>query len=65
MKGTIKKLTDKGFGFITSEEQDKDIFFHNSQLEGTNFDDLHEGDEVNFEVVKTDKGLNAVQVSLA
>jgi CspA family cold shock protein len=65
MKGTIKKITDKGFGFITSDEQDKDIFFHNSQLEGVQFDDLHEGDEVNFEVVKTDKGLNAVGVSLA
>jgi cold shock CspA family protein len=34
-------------------------------LEGVQFDDLHEGDEVNFEVVKTDKGLNAVGVSLA
>jgi len=65
MKGTIKKLTDKGFGFITTEGEDKDIFFHNSQLQGVKFEDLHEGDEVTFEVFKTDKGMNASEVALA
>ena len=37
MNGTIKKLTDKNFGFITSEEADKDIFFHANELQGVTF----------------------------
>ena len=50
MKGTIKKLTDKGFGFISSEGQEKDLFFHSNSLVGVQFNDLHEGDEVTYEV---------------
>lgn len=65
MTGTIKKLTDKGFGFIVSDEMDKDIFFHSSELQGVTFEDLREGDAVNFEIVKSDKGINAVGVSRA
>jgi len=65
MTGSIKKLTDKGFGFIVSDEMDKDIFFHSSELQGVSYEDLREGDPVTFEVVKTDKGLNAVQIAKA
>ena len=39
--GTIKKLTDKGFGFIQGNQGD--IFFHSSAVEGTSFDALYEG----------------------
>jgi len=65
MEGQIKKLTDKGFGFIVSDELEKDIFFHSSELQGVSFEDLREGDNVTFEMVKTDKGLNAVGVAKA
>jgi cold shock protein len=65
MTGSIKKLTDKGFGFIVSDEMDKDIFFHSSELQGVSYEDLREGDAVTFEVVKTEKGLNAVSVAKA
>jgi CspA family cold shock protein len=49
MNGVIKKKTDKGFGFITVEGQDKDLFFHSNSVVGTTFDNLQEGDNVTFE----------------
>lgn len=65
MQGTIKKLTDKNFGFITQEGSDKDVFFHASELEGVEFDELREGDAVTFEVSDTPKGTAAVQIKRA
>ena len=65
MKGTIKTLTDKGFGFISREGETKDLFFHSKELNGVMFDELKVGDEVSFEVVDTDKGPAAVNVSRA
>ncbi|MCX6793051.1 MAG: cold shock domain-containing protein [Candidatus Falkowbacteria bacterium] len=65
MKGTIKKLTDKGFGFISSEGQEKDLFFHSNSLVGVQYSDLHEGDEVTYETEQSDKGPNAVNVQRA
>jgi len=65
MKGVIKKKTDKGFGFITVEGQDKDLFFHSNSLVGVTFDDLQEGDNVTFESEQSAKGPNAVNVQLA
>ncbi|MDZ7799008.1 MAG: cold shock domain-containing protein [Patescibacteria group bacterium] len=65
MQGTIKKLTDKNFGFITAEDQDKDLFFHANELEGVEFDQLQEGDNVTFEVSDTPKGPAAVKVNKA
>jgi len=62
MKGTIKKLTDKGFGFIAQDGEDKDLFFHATELQDVDFNDLREGDAVEFEVVQSDKGLNATNV---
>lgn len=56
MTGTIKRLTDKGFGFITPEGDDKDLFFHSSDLEGVEFTELREGDNVEFEVGESDRG---------
>ena len=46
-EGTIKKLTDKGFGFITTSNG-KDLFFHSSVVQDEGFDDLHEGQRVTF-----------------
>lgn len=65
MKGTIKKVTDKGFGFITGEGMGKDLFFHSNSLVGVMFDDLREGDMVTFETEESPKGLNAVNVQRA
>ncbi len=62
MKGTIKKVTDKGFGFITAEGMGKDLFFHSNSLVNVAFDDLREGDTVTFETEESPKGLNAINV---
>jgi len=62
-KGTIARLTDRGFGFISREGQDKDLFFHSSELQGVEFNDLKEGDQVEFEVAEGPKGLNATNVT--
>lgn len=63
MQGTIKRLMDKGFGFIACSELPKDVFFHSSALKGSAFDELSEGDNVSFDVEETEKGLNAVNVT--
>ncbi|MBI3273812.1 MAG: cold shock domain-containing protein [Candidatus Colwellbacteria bacterium] len=64
-EGTIARLTDKGFGFIKREGEEKDLFFHSNDLVGVTFDALREGDRVTFEVASSPKGLNAVKVSKA
>lgn len=65
MTGTIKTLTEKGFGFIAREGEAKDLFFHSSELVGVTFDELKVGDAVTFEVVDGPKGPAATQVSRA
>ncbi len=62
-EGTIKRLTDKGFGFI-STGGDKDIFFHSSALEGVRFEELQEGQRVSFTEGHGDKGPRAENVKL-
>lgn len=61
-QGTIKKLTDKGFGFIEGERGD--IFFHHSSLEGTTFESLREGQQVEFEEGRGPKGPRAENVKV-
>ena len=61
--GTIARLTEKGFGFIAREGQEKDLFFHSNELVGITFDALREGDKVTFEVADSPKGPNAIKVS--
>ncbi len=65
MKGTIKTLTDRGFGFIAREGETKDLFFHSKDLNGVAFDDLKVGQEVTFDVVDGQKGPSAQNVMLA
>ncbi len=62
-QGTIKRLTDRGFGFISREGSDKDLFFHSKELVGVTFEELKEGDSVQFEIAESPKGPNAVKVS--
>ena len=63
MEGTIKTLTEKGFGFITVEGEEKDLFFHSKELQGVSYDELKVGDKVSFEKADSDKGPNAINVS--
>ena len=63
MKGVIKTLTDRGFGFITREGEAKDLFFHSNELRGVTFTELKVGDAVTFEVVNGEKGQSAKDVS--
>ena len=60
-EGTIKRLTDKGFGFIDMGGG-KDMFFHMSSVEGVHFNELQEGQQVSFEVGQGPKGPRAEQV---
>jgi CspA family cold shock protein len=54
-EGTIKKLTDKGFGFIKTGS-DKDLFFHTSALQGVRFEELREGQKVSYTEGQGKKG---------
>lgn len=66
MTGTIKSLTDKNFGFISQEGQDKDLFFHATSLVGVTFDELKVGDVVSFETdSSSEKGPRAANVQRA
>ncbi|MGY8771550.1 MAG: cold-shock protein [Pirellulales bacterium] len=62
-EGTIKRLTDKGFGFI-DVGTDKDLFFHSSSLEGVSYDDLQEGARVTFTEARGQKGPCAENVQV-
>ena len=65
MNGKIKTKTDKGFGFISREGEDKDLFFHSNDLNGVTFDELQIDTAVTFDVVDSDKGPKAENVQLA
>lgn len=65
MKGTIKVKIDKGYGFISREGEQKDLFFHSNDLKGITFDELQVGDTVTFEVVNGEKGPSAKNVTRA
>jgi cold shock protein len=54
-EGTIKRLTDRGYGFIGTGT-DKDLFFHSSSVEGVSFDELHEGQKVSYTEAQGPKG---------
>jgi len=62
-EGTIKKVTQKGFGFIETESG-KDLFFHSSSLEGVTFEQLYEGQRVSFNEGHGEKGPRAENVKL-
>jgi CspA family cold shock protein len=52
--GTISRLTDRGFGFI-KQEDGTDLFFHRSQVTGTGFDALTQGQSVTYEKGVSDR----------
>jgi len=62
-QGTVKWFSDqKGFGFITTDSEQGDVFVHHSAIQGNGFKTLHEGDRVEFEVVEGPKGKQAANV---
>jgi CspA family cold shock protein len=63
--GKIARVTDRGFGFISIEGEEKDLFFHMNELVDINFDDLREGDMVTFEVTDGPKGPAATNINKA
>jgi cold shock protein len=66
MEGIIKTLiSDKGFGFITVDGEEKDLFFHRNELQGVEFEELKAGDRVSFEKTDSEKGPNATSVKRA
>ncbi|MFH0779811.1 MAG: cold shock domain-containing protein [Parcubacteria group bacterium] len=63
MQGIIKTLNEKGFGFITVEGEEKDLFFHGNELKGVSFNELKVGDTLSFDKADSPKGPNAVNVT--
>ena len=63
MKGIIKTIiAEKHFGFITPEDGSKDVFFHESGLQGIQFSELKSGDAVSFDVEEAEKGSRAINI---
>ncbi len=63
-EGTIKKVTQKGFGFIDTGTGE-DLFFHSSNLEGVTFEQLYEGQRVSYTEGRGEKGPRAENVKLS
>ena len=62
-KGTVKWFDNsKGYGFISRENGGKDVFVHHSAIQGEGYKSLQEGQQVEFEVTKGQKGDQAVNV---
>ena len=62
-KGKVKWFNDqKGYGFITPEDGSKDLFVHYQEIKGEGFKTLSEGQEVEFDVVESEKGPKAVNI---
>ena len=61
--GTVKWFNDsKGFGFLTRDDGEKDVFVHHSAIQGQGFRSLVEGQRVEFDVVQGQKGPAAEKV---
>jgi CspA family cold shock protein len=61
-EGKIKRMMrDRGYGFIAGADG-KEVFFHRSELQDVEFDDLSEGDSLQFEVAQGAKGPQAVKI---
>ena len=65
-KGTVKWFNaQKGYGFITNESTGEDVFVHFSGIAGEGYKSLEEGQNVTFEITEGNRGLQAVNVTVA
>lgn len=65
MRGTIKRvIRDRGFGFIRTPDG-QEVFFHRTNLQQLTFEDVREGDSVDFEIEQGAKGPRAIDVRAA
>ena len=65
-KGTVKWFNaQKGYGFITNESTGEDVFVHFSGIAGEGYKDLEEGQHVTFDITAGNRGLQAVNVTVA
>jgi CspA family cold shock protein len=63
--GTVKRIMrEKGFGFISAADG-REVFFHRSEVQNPGFDELQEGDHLEFEVTKGKKGPQAIDIKKA
>ena len=61
--GTVKRIMrEKGFGFISATDG-REVFFHRSEVKNVSFDELREGDRLEFDVTKGKKGPQAVEIN--
>jgi CspA family cold shock protein len=62
--GTVKWFSDdKGFGFITPDDGDRDLFVHHTGINGDGYRSLKEGAKVSYDAEEGDKGPKAVNVN--
>ena len=65
-KGTVKWINaQKGYGFITNESTGEDVFVHFSGIAGEGYKSLEEGQNVTFDITEGNRGLQAVNVTVA
>ena len=65
-KGKVKWFNDqKGYGFITPDDGSKDLFVHHTSILSEGFRTLAENQQVEFEVIQSDKGPKAANVKIA
>lgn len=65
-KGTVKWFNaQKGYGFITNESTGEDVFVHFSGIAGEGYKFLEEGQNVTFDITEGNRGLQAVNVTVA
>lgn len=55
-QGTVARVTDRGFGFIKQGQGSEDLFFHSSALQNVSFDDIRQGDRVEYDAEPDPRG---------
>ena len=62
-KGKVKWFSDlKGYGFITSVDEPRDVYVHHSDIRDDGYKTLKEGEQVEYEIAQTPEGLKAKNV---